>query len=164
MHLSPLILEYYFIKKVQFELKEGFDMITDRKLEGVELPELKINVETAKKEREWRVELNIDSDAKSKKSQFPYFFNVVLVGYFQVDENYPAQQADLLAQINAPSMLYSAGRELLLNISGRSPYPPIVLPSFSFAQDVKPTKSAKPTVKKSVAKKPVKKPKIQNNK
>ncbi len=111
MHQSPLILDFYFLKKVQFELKTGFDSDLTRERKVFELPKLNINVESGKdieNVNHWRFELSIDADENSSEADFPYNFSVTLVGFFRVDERFPAESADMLATINAPSILYSA--------------------------------------------------------
>lgn len=136
MHQSPLIIDFYFVKKIHFELKDGFDCNSEVfENKEVESPKLTINVVSGKQtehNNQWKFELNIDTDEKSSADDFPYIFSLSLVGFFRVDDNYPAENADLLAQVNAPSVLYSAAREFLANVTGRSPYPSILLPSVSF--------------------------------
>ena len=160
MHKSPLNLDFYFVKKVLFELKEGFDSDFNRDQTEVEPPKLNINVESGKNDEvanHWRFELSIEADEKSTGDNFPYVFSISLVGFFQVDENFPAENADMLATINAPSVLYSAAREVLANITGRSPYPAILLPSISFVPEPEPEPKQKKS--KSKTKKTVKKTK-----
>lgn len=138
MRQSPLIIDYYFVKKVQFELKDGFDTNLTGEGKEVSSPKLSINVASKKNTEDasqWRFELNIEADENSSEPDFPYTFAISLVGFFRVDENYPTEQADLLAQVNAPSVLYSAAREFLANVTGRSPYQPILLPSVSFVPE-----------------------------
>lgn len=137
MRKSPLIIESYFVKKVQFELRPGFDRSNSPESETIE-PTVKIYLESEKYPEDrntWRFELSIDSDENSPDADFPYTFDITLVGLFRVDESYPAENADLLAQVNAPSVLYSAAREFLINITGRSSYSPILLPSVSFVPE-----------------------------
>jgi preprotein translocase subunit SecB len=135
MRQSPLIIDFYFVKKVQFELRNGFDTDFHEERKEVDPPKLNINVESGKHSEEpnrWRFELSIEADENSSEPDFPYTFFISLVGFFRVDENYPAENADMLALVNAPSLLYSAAREFLANVTGRSPYPAILLPSVSF--------------------------------
>lgn len=135
MHHSPLIIDFYFVKKVHFELKEGFDLKFDQDIQA-ETPNLNIFVESGKhteQPNQWKFELRVESEDKTSSNDFPYTFGVTLVGYFRVHEDFPPESADLLAQVNAPSVLYSAAREFLASVTGRSPYKAILLPSVSFA-------------------------------
>ena len=152
MRPSPLIIDFYFVKKAQFELKPGFDTNLDREAREVETPKLKINVESGKNSEEpnhWRFELNVEADENPSEGDFPYTFGISLVGFFRVHESYPAEDADLLAQVNAPSVLYSAAREFLSNVTGRSPYPAILLPSVSFVPEPKVEKPKKAAARKT---------------
>lgn len=144
MRLSPLHLRLYFIKSLRFALKPGFDQ--EFKAEAVEAssPRLKVNVHAERDEddpMEWRCDLSIET-SDDTAHDFPYTFSVALSGLFHVDEKYPAENAEMLARVNAPSVLYSAARELLASVTGRGLYPPVLLPSASFVPDSHPvTKS-----------------------
>lgn len=143
MRPSPLIIENYFVKRVQFELKPGFDRLNSTINEDIE-PNIHVNLETEKYSGDsgdkdtWRFELSVDSDDITSESEFPFTFGITIVGLFQVDENYPAEKADLLAEVNAPSVLYSSAREILINLTGRSSFSPILLPSISFVPSPEP--------------------------
>lgn len=153
MRPSPLIIENYFVKKVQFELNPGFDRSNLPSSEDIE-PKIKVNLESEKYPEDrnsWRFELSVDSNNSEEDS--PFTFSVKLVGVFRVDENYPAEGADLLAQVNAPSVLYSAARELLVNVTGRSSYSPILLPSISFFPEPEEEPKKKSAAKKTKSKK-----------
>ncbi len=155
MHHSPLIIDLYFVKNVHFALKEGFDSDFNREMNSIEPPNLNINVESGKhteNSKQWKFELNINSDENQINDDFPYTFGISLIGFFRVNENYPSDKADLLAQVNAPSVLYSAAREFLSIVTGRSPYPAILLPSISFIPE--PEKPKKRIVKKVPSKNP----------
>ena len=153
MHHSPLIIDFYFIKSVHFDLKAEFASNLDQAMESVEMPKLNINVESGKhaeNSNQWKFELSITTGEDDTTEDFPYTFGISLVGFFRVMDEYPIEQADLLAQVNAPSVLYSAAREFLSIVTGRSPYPAILLPSISFIPESQ--KAKKETGKKNVGK------------
>jgi|SRR5947209_11347498 len=83
----------------------------------------------------WRYEIQIKSH-ESKRKNFPYSFNVGLVGYFRVDEKLPENVKRIFINASAPAILYAAARELLATVTGRGPYPAIILPSVSFMDNV----------------------------
>jgi len=158
MRPSPLHIEQYFVKDLRFSLKPGFDENTDRETDTVEPPALKVGVDARQHVEEklrWRFEISIElSDAS--ESKFPYTFSVVMVGHFRIDEKFPAEKAEMVARVNAPSLLYSAAREILASVTGRSPYPAILLPSISFIP-VQEEVKAKAAPEKSTTKQPSKK-------
>lgn len=133
--LSPLQLDRYFLKGLQFRLKEGYDRA---KLPGhFEAPELEIGVVSAEQDDEhpshWRFEVSLELP-DLPDSDFPYQVETTLVGYFTVHETYPAAQAERLARVNGPAVLYSCAREIVAAVTGRSPYPKLLIPSVTFIQ------------------------------
>jgi preprotein translocase subunit SecB len=133
LRLSPLQLNRYFVKELSYAVKEDFDGRYDQTAE-FPYPRLSAKVRSTRGEpdpRAWRFELTVESeDARSE--DFPYSLRIVLVGEFAVAKSYPAERADLLANVNGPSLLYSAAREALLTVTGRSGFPAILLPSVLF--------------------------------
>ncbi len=144
MRLSPLHLQFYFVQSLRFALKPGFDQ--EFKAEAIEAssPRLMVNVHAERDADDplgWHCNLSIETNDDTAQD-FPYTFGVALTGSFHVDEKYPAENAEMLARVNAPSVLYSAARELLASVTGRGLYPPVLLPSASFVPDIQP--EAKP--------------------
>jgi preprotein translocase subunit SecB len=135
LQLSPLQLNRYFIKELHYAVKDDFDDRYDQTAE-FPYPQLSARVAHARSEqspRDWRFELALESD-DSQSAEFPYTLKIILVGYFTVMDEYPADRADMLAHVNGPSLLYSAAREALVTVTGRSGFPAIVLPSVIFVQ------------------------------
>lgn len=150
MRLSPLHLEYYFVKKLQFAIKEGFDREVQAQPSEVSPPRLQVSVHAEHNDDNslrWRFELSIESNDETAEN-FPYTFGVTLVGLFRIDEGYPADNAEMLARVNAPSVLYSAAREMLTAVTGRGLHPAILLPSASFVP-VQESDAAPPDAKSS---------------
>ena len=136
MRPSPLIIENYFVKKIQLELNPGFDRSNEPERSETEA-NIRVDLESEKYPEDlnrWRFELSVHSNEVSPEDS-PFTFDVILVGIFRVDESFPEDKADMLAQINAPSVLYSAARELIISITSRSSYSPILLPSVSFVPE-----------------------------
>lgn len=133
---SPLQLDRYFLKDLRFELKEGFD---GQRVPVGDLtpPSLEIGVVAAEQNSEdplqWRFEVSLELP-DPPESKFPYIVATTLVGYFTVNAHYPAEQAERLARINGPALLYSSAREVVASVTGRSPYPKLLIPSVTFIQ------------------------------
>lgn len=134
MRLAPLQLENYFVKSLRFDLRSGFDS-RETLDDGVALPDFNVTANVTQDTDDplrARCELGVELlDDPSDK--FPYTFAVILIGIFRVSENYPEDQVALLLRVNASSILYSAAREIVLSFSGRGSFPPVILPSVSFA-------------------------------
>lgn len=131
--LSPLQLEKYYIKEFWYSVKDEF---VDRELQKEEIvfPSLLAKVEKNRSEddpRHWRFELSVKSNDEISKD-FPYALGIILIGFFNISEDYPEERVDILATVNGPSLLYSAAREAIVTMTSRTLYPAVVLPSIMF--------------------------------
>jgi preprotein translocase subunit SecB len=64
-----------------------------------------------------------------------YVGKIETVGLFTVDESaWSVENCEKLVFVNGAGILYSATREMVLNITSRGLFPPIILPSYSFSQ------------------------------
>jgi preprotein translocase subunit SecB len=75
------------------------------------------------------VVLRVESDEEENRS--PYLFDVTLVGYFRSQVE-PSDTLRPHLTTNAAMILYSSARELLASITGRGPFPALVLPTLRF--------------------------------
>jgi preprotein translocase subunit SecB len=73
-----------------------------------------------------------------------------LVGFFEVDTGLPEEVIGDVVAANAPAILYSAARELILLVTGRGPFPPFSLPSATFIDET-PTSKRRLTETKAKA-------------
>lgn len=144
MRLSPLQLEGYFLKELNFLLNDDLASLPNhsRKFDAVGLEVGVSTVHSETDERRWRCELSIKSKDEAAQNA-PYRFHLVLVGFFSVNENYPNNQVNLLANTNCPAVLFSVAREIIAAITRRSPFPPTVLPSVTFLEENKETENGK---------------------
>lgn len=133
---SPLQLDRYFLKSLYFHLNDGFDGAPFSSAD-LNLPDLEIGVVSAEQHPEdsskWRFEVSLELPA-SADGMCPYRFGTTLVGFFTVSEHYPAEHAERLARTNGPALLYSSAREIAASVTGRSPYPRLLIPSVTFIQ------------------------------
>lgn len=182
MNLSPLQLEGYYVKHIEFALRPSIEgegsYFAPRGLQFMpeEQPELDpiqiklrggggSNVDDPSR---WRFNLEVKSDNK-KDSNYPYDFSIEVVGYFKVFFEEPLGKDEILIRVNATSLLYSTAREALAAVTSRGPYPGVLLPSVSFANSpltesqkrktkkpsstgIKPKKQASKSVRKSTRK------------
>jgi preprotein translocase subunit SecB len=134
--MSPLQLDRYFLKGLHFQLKNGYDR--GRISPGTFAPPtLEIGVVSAEQDPEqpskWRFEVSLELP-DLPDSDFPYQVETTLVGYFTMSDDCPAEHADRLARVNGPAVLYSCAREIVASVTGRSPYPKLLIPSVTFIQ------------------------------
>jgi preprotein translocase subunit SecB len=73
-----------------------------------------------------------------------YVGEIETIGLFTVDEtNWDPANSEKLVFINGSGILYSATREMVLNITSRGLFPPVTLPSCSFSQMFQDRENAK---------------------
>jgi preprotein translocase subunit SecB len=97
--------------------------------------------QNAKDKRRYRLELQITS-GDEKENALPYHFDITLVGFFRLTRIRSTTQIEPFITRDAAAILYSAARELLASITGRGPFPAIVLPVilFDLTEDLTPPK------------------------
>jgi preprotein translocase subunit SecB len=104
---------------------------------------------------QWRLVLTILLTSANPSKPFPYEAEFQLQGLVQVTDGLTPDRKEQLALVNGFSVLYSAAREMLLNITSRSAYGAVTLPTLSFvslvtkarkkkAEDRKQTSAAPP--------------------
>jgi preprotein translocase subunit SecB len=133
---SPLQLDRYFLKSLRFELREGFDHERIKSAD-INIPPLEIGVVSAEQNpnnpMRWQFEVSVELPDLPEYNS-PYSIETTLVGFFTVDMDFPAELAERLARTNGPALLYSCAREIVASITGRSPYPRLLIPSVTFFQ------------------------------
>lgn len=88
----------------------------------------------AKNNRSWKVALKINCTPK-EDNVCAYTAAVELVGFFEIDKDWDESKIEDIVAANAPAILYSSARELILLITGRGPFPPLALPAASFVDE-----------------------------
>jgi preprotein translocase subunit SecB len=131
---SPLLLKDYFTTHLSFSAQSEFMGRNDPNAGKILASDLKVDVEELKQEgshlqRSCHLTIELDDPTGTK---YPCVFSISLVGFFEVISDWPTEQVDILFTANAPAVLYSAAREALASITGRSPFKGILLPSVTF--------------------------------
>lgn len=133
MRASPLLLIDYYTTNLSFSAQLSFE--SNAPDAGKILPsDLKVMVEPATHEdnplaRSYALTVELADPTGSK---FPCIFSISLIGYFEVTTDWPEAQIESLFSANAPAVLYSAAREAIALVTGRSPYRKVLLPSITF--------------------------------
>jgi preprotein translocase subunit SecB len=145
---SPLHLKNYFVSKLSIranEIAEGAQYQLDGGLES------NTTVQPARRSessRDWRIVLQISCTPK-QKNLCTYFVDMELVGFFEADKSIEEDRVQDIVLANGPALLYSAARELVLIVTGRGPFPPLMLPSTTFI-DLCPSLQKKVAAQKGV--------------
>lgn len=131
MQASQLRLDHYYLEELQFSLDEDYLFEENEPVPMAE--DLDVTVESSQNPDDllqWYFKLRIQ--LADKDSKFPYTFSIRMMGLFEVSKDCPTGLIDQLAQINGPSILYAAARELLAITTARSRCFSILLPSVRF--------------------------------
>lgn len=103
---------------------------------------------TRKNERRVTLEIRIGT---SKNEAFSYEVNIAMEGLIEINPEYPINDVEQIACINAISVLFSAARETLLTLTGRCVGGPLFLPTLNFKDLAQQTEHLKKQGKNSVA-------------
>jgi preprotein translocase subunit SecB len=85
---------------------------------------------------QWRIVLTIQCLNEDPAKPYLYEAEIIVQGIVEVNEGFPEDKKEQLAIVNGLSILFSAAREMLINITARSVYGGITLPTFSFVNSV----------------------------
>ena len=102
-------------------------------------------------ERKFLLTLAIQFGSEEREELAPYSGELIIEGEFEVAPNFPLEKAGALVDVTGASILYGACREMLANLTARSTFGMISLPSVSFLEPTPPKKKA--AKKKAAAKK-----------
>ncbi len=126
MRPSPLLLERHFFTRI--EIVTHLDAHPGSR--NALVCKIDIGRDTSQPKR-FRVDLGIRLEA-AQESKPAYTGEVCAVGIFKVADNYPAENMESLVNANGPAVLFGAIREMVLNLTARGPWPPVVLETFTF--------------------------------
>ena len=133
-NISQLLVKRYFVTDLLVQANKSFDESAAMNL-GFESLQIESNIATPEHDGEdWEVDLRLFYQG-SEKVNSPYFFRVEVVGFFNVADSYPKQNAEWLIRTNAPSVLYSTAREALRSAMASGPFKALLLPAVSFYTD-----------------------------
>ena len=146
MRPSSLLLDSYYVEELCFSVdpKYKFDPSSEEEEPKIQPDDIEVNVEPFHHPGDplkWYFKLWVKLD--DKEGKFPYVFSIRLSGFFEVSKSYSGASADQFAQVNAPSILYSAARELLAVATGRARHLSVILPLVTFYE---PPAAAAPTL------------------
>jgi len=128
---SNLLLENYFTTEINCKANFNYDASKGHCLDIDQLT-IESNILAGKKKSDgWQVTLTVFHQP-TETSNSPYAFRVVIVGFFNVDKNYPKTKAEWLVKTNASSVLYSIARESLRKAMQDGPWASVLLPTVSF--------------------------------
>lgn len=151
MELAPLQLTDYFVTSIRVEASPDFDTSreTDLEIESLKIEQTCLPVDEDN-DHAFSLVMSIHQDLVPGKN-IPYSYEMQLVGTIVVHPDFPQEKLRHAVEVNGPSMLFGAAREILRAATGRGPYGQLLIPSTTFFKPANPP--AKKVVKKASAKK-----------
>jgi len=86
----------------------------------------------------WMVTLHLTANQADGEECPPYTFDIEVVGFFHLSDEYPEEKRAAMLKVNAPAVLFGAMREMVANITARGPYPRFDLPTVTFIDEAQP--------------------------
>ena len=126
MNPSPLQIERHFFTKVLIDANPA------GKVGGANQLNCEVEVGTAEGDpKRFQVTMRLKILSVSGVEAC-YTGEIHAVGLFQVLDGWPEAERLKLVEINGAALLYGAIRELVINLTSRGPWPPIMLNSVTF--------------------------------
>lgn len=82
----------------------------------------------------WQLALTIKFGSASLEKPFIYEGEIQIVGEVVILDSFPAEKREQIVRVNGIGLLYSATREMMLNLSARSVNGPVNLPVLNFVE------------------------------
>lgn len=135
MKTPPLRIEFYYFPEITVHTRQGVptDQLNPESV-GYEFDLEPGIFQSADDALCYKVDLRIRTKDVSGKIN-PYDLNVLVSGFFHLDEQVPTEKRDGTMLILGPNILYGAAREFLFQLTSRGPFPPLWLPTTSFVPD-----------------------------
>lgn len=148
MDLAPLQLIDYFVHSINVEALADYDasLPAELDLEALTVKEHCFACED-KSPRSFGIDLVIKQGLVEGKN-LPYTYELHMLGFIEVMPNVAEEKMQRIVEINGPSMLFGAAREILRAATGRGPYGPVLIPSTTFYKAPPAKKAAKKATKK----------------
>lgn len=132
MIVSPLSLDRYVFKRIEITAVE-------RSEEAGESTANQINATVASSRHQSEenrfmltLEINLLEDPSSLLKPF-YTGTLIIEGYFSISTHLPKEKWEELVIVNGTSLLFGAVREMVVNLTSRGPWPPVMLRTVGFA-------------------------------
>jgi len=111
---------------VSFSLNENF-----KPTEKVEFS-FSVTVSSSDHEEKKIVDVIVSTPDEDSAGNVPFFFSVTGRGVFLLSESVTDEEGDRLANINCPAIIFPYVREQIADLTRRSGFPPLHLPSVNF--------------------------------
>jgi preprotein translocase subunit SecB len=133
MQPARMQLENYFVEDLSFQVQQNykFDPQNPPKLEPTDL-EIEVRLGDVKNDAFRKICHLVVTLKEALENPVPYSFRLVMVGFFKMDAACDEKEIEILLKNTAPSILFTAGREILMMVTGRARFQSLMLPTMAF--------------------------------
>jgi preprotein translocase subunit SecB len=145
MKKAPITLLEYFVTDLTVSANREYkaaENVEFREADFIAEPTV-MKIPTQEAPKRWQVTLTIKY-VPAPDSNFPYAYNVVMVGFFRAEDSVKPENEERMVRIQGASVLYGMARELVRAMTGRGPHRAVLLPTASF-YDPPPQQPKSPT-------------------
>lgn len=143
---APLQLQDYWVDHIEVRTNQAYDA---KKSADLQLDSIEIQSDVRQLKAEspetcgtgWLVRLEIQQTIPEGRN-VPYEFSLDITGVVAAHPSLQGDQLERAIEVNGPSMLFGAAREIIRAATGRGPFAPVIIPSTNFFQRL-PTKKEK---------------------
>lgn len=127
MQLKNIVLD-----SIYFERNGDFVAAKD---EGTKFEyDIGVKVNFDKESRISSVTVSTKTPSKNDSPNYPFYFNVVSLGFFQFSEDVPEKSMKQYQEVNCPAIIFPYLREAVADITRRAGFPPLHLPPVNFIE------------------------------
>jgi preprotein translocase subunit SecB len=119
------------LAKLSFELNERG---LDKEVEAPYRFKVGMQAKHSSSTGQIKVRLQVTSATSEEEPEYPFFFDVIVVGTFETTDGIPAELMDQYAKINCPALMFPYLRETIADVTRRAGLPALHLPPINFVK------------------------------
>ena len=131
MIVSPLSLDRYAFRRIEIIAAEESEGASEAAVNRINATVASSRHQSEENRFMLTLEINLLADPTSLLKPF-YTGTLIIEGYFSISEQLPKDRWEELVIANGTSLLFGAIREMVVNVTSRGPWPPVMLRTVNF--------------------------------
>lgn len=127
--MSQLLVKNIRLQQIQFRINPDFHIENEN--QAVEIKH-NIAIKNEIKEKSLIVHIIIQTPPTDQAGNYPFYFLLVVTGFFELKDEIEKSEIDKIANINCAAIIFPYVRETLADITRRSGFPPLHLQPVNF--------------------------------
>ena len=127
--MSQLIVKDIRLQQIQFQINPDFQV--DNKDQPIEIKH-NLNIKKEIRDKSVVVQVIIQTPPVDQSGNYPFYFLLIVTGYFELKGEVEETELDQLIFINCPAIIFPYLRETLADLTRRSGFPPLHLQPVNF--------------------------------